>query len=96
MGPSGAPRRDAGEFLEDDYYLWGDHPAREQWEVLKDLGEGAFSQVGLGGGAGGGMGRVRIVVGPAGLRALARGGGTPEHWRFSAAGAARVAAGCGS
>ena len=37
----------AGELFEEDYYRWSDHPARQQWEVLKDLGEGAFAQVGM-------------------------------------------------
>ncbi|GAB4817123.1 hypothetical protein N2152v2_004169 [Parachlorella kessleri] len=38
-----------GELFEEDYYRWSDHPARQQWEVLKDLGEGAFAQVVSGG-----------------------------------------------
>lgn len=29
----------------DDWQRWDDHPARRQWEVLKDLGAGAGSQV---------------------------------------------------
>ena len=33
---------------------WDDHPARQQWEVLKDLGAGALSQVGRGVCGGGG------------------------------------------
>ncbi len=28
-----------------DWQRWDDHPARKQWDVLKDLGSGAMSQV---------------------------------------------------
>ena len=33
------------EFYLPDWKRWSDHPAREQWTVLKDLGSGAFADV---------------------------------------------------
>lgn len=32
----------------DEWQRWDDHPAQRHWEVLKDLGAGALSQVGWG------------------------------------------------
>lgn len=35
----------ADDFAE-DWQQWDDHPARRQWDVIKDLGAGAMAQVG--------------------------------------------------
>jgi hypothetical protein len=42
----------AEDFTE-DWQRWDDHPARRDWEVIKDLGAGALSQVRLGAAGGG-------------------------------------------
>ena len=34
-----------GGQYEQDWQRWGDHPARKEYDVIMDLGEGAFSQV---------------------------------------------------
>ena len=34
-----------GGLYEQDWQRWGDHPVRKDYDVIMDLGEGAFSQV---------------------------------------------------
>ena len=34
-----------GGQYEQDWQRWGDHPVRKEYDVIMDLGEGAFSQV---------------------------------------------------
>ncbi len=41
----------ADDFAE-GWQRWDDHPAQRHWEVLKDLGSGALSQVRLAAGCG--------------------------------------------
>lgn len=33
-----------GALGEEDWRQWAQHPARKDWDVIMDLGEGAFSQ----------------------------------------------------
>ena len=33
------------DLMTPDWQRWDDHPARKQWEVLKDLGHGSFAEV---------------------------------------------------
>ena len=33
-----------GGIYEQDWQRWGDHPVRKEYDVIMDLGEGAFSQ----------------------------------------------------
>ena len=39
--------RDQGGQYEQEWQRWGDHPVRKEYDVIMDLGEGAFSQVNL-------------------------------------------------